>query len=75
VSDKERKGELDSLFKDICAVLVEKCVNPVTKRPYTMGVIERSLKDIHFSGECAHLTFFFLLSELFSGIVIRPDKK
>lgn len=28
VSDKERKVELDSLFRDVVSVLVEKCINP-----------------------------------------------
>lgn len=49
VSDKERKVELETLFKDVATVLVEKCVNPQTRRPYTMGVIERALKDVHFA--------------------------
>ena len=29
-------------------MIVEKCVNPNTSRPYTIGLIERALKDIHF---------------------------
>eukprot|EP00889_Picochlorum_renovo_P005170 jgi/Picre1/32200/NNA_007546.t1 len=49
VSDKERKVELDTLFRDVAAILSEKCVNPKSKKPYTIGVLERALKDIHFS--------------------------
>lgn len=49
ISDKERKVELDTLFRDVAAILSEKCVNPKSKKPYTIGVLERALKDIHFS--------------------------
>lgn len=49
VSDKERKVELDTLFRDVAGILSEKCVNPKSKKPYTIGVLERALKDIHFS--------------------------
>jgi ribosome maturation protein SDO1 len=49
VSDKERKVELDTLFGDVASVLSEKCVNPETKRPYTISMIERALRDVHFS--------------------------
>ena len=27
----------------------DKCVNPATKRPYTVTLIEQSMKDAHFS--------------------------
>lgn len=49
VSDKERKQEFESLFKDVAGVLVEKCVNPATSRPYTLSMLERALRDIHFN--------------------------
>ncbi|KXZ48751.1 hypothetical protein GPECTOR_25g335 [Gonium pectorale] len=49
VSDKERKLEFEHLFKDVAGVLVEKCVNPATNRPYTMSMLERALRDIHFN--------------------------
>lgn len=49
MSDKERDLEIDSLFKDVASVLAEKCVNPDTKRPYTISMLERALRDIHFS--------------------------
>ena len=49
VSDKERKLHYDSLFKDIAGVLVAKCVNADTNRPYTISMLERSLHDIHFA--------------------------
>ncbi|GLC46131.1 hypothetical protein PLESTB_001193300 [Pleodorina starrii] len=49
VSDKERKLEYEHLFKDVAGVLVEKCVNPATHRPYTLSMLERALRDIHFN--------------------------
>ncbi|XP_076002702.1 ribosome maturation protein SBDS isoform X2 [Genypterus blacodes] len=49
VSDKERQSQLESMFRDIATVVAEKCVNPETKRPYTVNLIERGMKDIHYS--------------------------
>lgn len=49
VSEKERKNVFDVIFRDAVTVLVEKCVNPNTNRPYPPGMIERALKEIHFS--------------------------
>lgn len=49
VSEKERKLQYDTLFKDIASVLVSKCVNSETNRPYTISMLERSLRDIHFA--------------------------
>uniref|UniRef100_A0A069DQU4 Ribosome maturation protein SBDS n=1 Tax=Panstrongylus megistus TaxID=65343 RepID=A0A069DQU4_9HEMI len=49
VSDKERQSQLDSLFKDIATNVAEKCVNPETKRPYPVSMIEKAMRDIHFS--------------------------
>ncbi|KAM6402894.1 LOW QUALITY PROTEIN: ribosome maturation protein SBDS-like [Rhynochetos jubatus] len=49
VSDKERHGQLEQMFRDIATVVAEKCVNPETKRPSTVILLERALKDIHYS--------------------------
>ena len=49
MSEKERKLQYDTLFKDIASVLVSKCVNSETNRPYTISMLERSLRDIHFA--------------------------
>ncbi|XP_049867571.1 ribosome maturation protein SBDS [Pectinophora gossypiella] len=49
VSDKERHSQIDSLFKDIATTVAEKCVNPETKRPYPVSIIEKAMKDIHYS--------------------------
>lgn len=49
VSDKERQSQLDSTFRDIATIVADKCVNPESKRPYPVGVVERAMKDIHYS--------------------------
>lgn len=49
VSDKERHSQLDSLFKDIATNVADKCVNPDTKRPYPVSIIEKAMKDAHYS--------------------------
>jgi len=41
VSDKERKLEYENLFKDVASILVDKCINPETQKPYTMSMLER----------------------------------
>ncbi|XP_063502496.1 ribosome maturation protein SBDS isoform X1 [Symphalangus syndactylus] len=49
VSDKERHTQLEQMFRDIATIVADKCVNPETKRPYTVILIERAMKDIHYS--------------------------
>lgn len=49
VSDKERHSQIDSLFKDIATTVADKCVNPETKRPYPVSIIDKAMKDIHYS--------------------------
>ncbi|XP_010900947.1 ribosome maturation protein SBDS [Esox lucius] len=49
VSDKERQSQLETSYRDIATIVAEKCVNPETKRPYTVNLIERAMKDIHYS--------------------------
>ena len=38
-----------SCSQDVVQVLVDKCVNPHTGRPYTSGVLDRALRATHFS--------------------------
>jgi len=49
VSEKERQIQLESLFRDVATIVAEKCVNPETKRPLTVGLVERAMKDIHYN--------------------------
>eukprot|EP01024_Parvocaulis_polyphysoides_P031959 TRINITY_DN28760_c0_g4_i1.p1 TRINITY_DN28760_c0_g4~~TRINITY_DN28760_c0_g4_i1.p1 ORF type:complete len:413 (-),score=63.97 TRINITY_DN28760_c0_g4_i1:301-1464(-) len=48
VSDKERKQEMDVIFKDVAKVLSNMCIDTNTNRPYTHNTLERALHDIHF---------------------------
>lgn len=56
VSDKERQTQLETMFRDIATIVAEKCVNPETKRPYTVSLIERAMKDIHYSVKASKST-------------------
>ncbi|MCL4132252.1 UNVERIFIED_CONTAM: hypothetical protein GTU68_040503 [Idotea baltica] len=49
VSDKERHNNLESSFKEIATIVSDKCINPETKTPYTVTMIEKAMKDVHFS--------------------------
>ncbi|KAG9510732.1 Ribosome maturation protein SBDS, partial [Fragariocoptes setiger] len=49
VSEKERQAQLEASFKDVATIVSEKCVNPETKRPHPVSIIEKAMKQIHFS--------------------------
>ncbi|ETV81536.1 SBDS family rRNA metabolism protein, variant [Aphanomyces astaci] len=49
VSDGERAAFNQSLFQEIATIVAEKCVNPESNRPYPFSVIERAMKEIHYS--------------------------
>ncbi len=49
MSERERQSQLESMYRDIATIVADKTVNPDTKRPYTVGVIERAMKDSHFA--------------------------
>ena len=49
ISPKERQLVFDSLYKDISTIVVNKCINPDTKTPYTATQIEREMKDMNFT--------------------------
>jgi ribosome maturation protein SDO1 len=49
VSDKERHQQQDNLLKEIATTVADKCINPETKRPYTVTMIEQSIKQVHFN--------------------------
>ncbi|KAJ3190096.1 hypothetical protein HDU85_000387 [Gaertneriomyces sp. JEL0708] len=49
VGEKERNQQLENLAKDIATTVADKCVNPETKRPYTVTMIEKAMADLHFS--------------------------
>ena len=49
ISEKERSHQLEETYRDIATIIADKCVNPETKRPYTVTIIEKCLKQLHFS--------------------------
>lgn len=49
MSEKERQNQQEETFKEIATTVADKCVNPDTKRPYPVTIIEKSMKQIHFS--------------------------
>ncbi|SAM85686.1 probable Shwachman-Bodian-Diamond syndrome protein [Ustilago bromivora] len=49
VGDKERRHELENTWKDIATQVAAMCVEPVSRRPYTVGMIEKAMHDVHYS--------------------------
>ncbi|KAJ3168995.1 hypothetical protein HDU88_001322 [Geranomyces variabilis] len=49
VGEKERSQQLGNLSRDIATTVAEKCINPDTKRPYTVTMIEKAMADLHYS--------------------------
>jgi len=49
VSDRERSVEMGALFRDVAAAVASRCVNTSTRRPFTVSMVERALKDAGFS--------------------------
>eukprot|EP00027_Filamoeba_sp_ATCC50430_P016652 CAMPEP_0168564674 /NCGR_PEP_ID=MMETSP0413-20121227/13380_1 /TAXON_ID=136452 /ORGANISM="Filamoeba nolandi, Strain NC-AS-23-1" /LENGTH=233 /DNA_ID=CAMNT_0008596379 /DNA_START=38 /DNA_END=736 /DNA_ORIENTATION=- len=49
VGSKEREHMQDKTFRDIATIVAEKCVDPETKRPLTVSMVERAMKDIHYN--------------------------
>ena len=49
MTEKERHSQLESSVRDIATIVADKCINPETKRPYTVTMIERAMKELHFS--------------------------
>jgi len=49
ISEKERQSQQESIQKEIFNIIAGLCVNPETKRPYPVSIIEKGLKDVHFS--------------------------
>lgn len=49
ISEKERQNQLESSLKDVATIVSEKCINSETKRPFPVSIIEKAMKQIHFS--------------------------
>jgi len=53
VSGKEREAQLSSQFRDIATIVMEKTINPETRRPYTL--CRRPQPHFQGAGTCAYL--------------------
>jgi ribosome maturation protein SDO1 len=49
VGDKEREHDLSALRKELATLVAEKCVDPSTQRPYSLGIIEKAMAEAGFS--------------------------
>ncbi|PKI85236.1 hypothetical protein MVES_000795 [Malassezia vespertilionis] len=49
VGDKERSHELTNLWREIATQVAQICVEPSSQKPYTFGMIEKAMKDVHYS--------------------------
>lgn len=50
VSERERQYQAGNLFNEIAAIVSQTCVDPATKRPFSVGIIERAMKDtLHYA--------------------------
>lgn len=49
MSTLERTNHTQNLQKDILNIISEKTVNPNTKRPYPVSMLEKALQELHYS--------------------------
>ncbi|KAJ3194053.1 hypothetical protein HK101_003611 [Irineochytrium annulatum] len=49
VGEKERTAQIETIVRDVATTVADKCINPETKRPYTVTMIEKAMADLHFS--------------------------
>mmetsp|Transcript_1287 Transcript_1287/g.4616 ORF Transcript_1287/g.4616 Transcript_1287/m.4616 type:complete len:279 (-) Transcript_1287:23-859(-) len=49
VGSKERGHHAQQAARDIATIVAGKCVNSLTEKAVTVGMVERAMKDIHFS--------------------------
>lgn len=49
ITDKERQSHNEQMFKDIATTVANTCVNPELKRPYPVTMIEKAMKEVHYS--------------------------
>ncbi|KAL7493416.1 hypothetical protein ACHAWT_002430 [Skeletonema menzelii] len=48
VSDQERAAQLESTVREVASMVSEKCVHPISRRPYTMPQIRDGMKAAGF---------------------------
>lgn len=67
VSERERQYQAGNLFNEIASIISQTCVDPDTKRPFSITIIERSMREtLHYaaspnkSAKVRFLFFYFL---------------
>ena len=60
ISEQERVALLDSIFRDVASIVVEKSINPDTNRPYTISMIQNAMRQIHFSANTSKSSKYVL---------------
>lgn len=49
VGEKERSHALGNLWKEVAGLVADKVVDPGTKRPYSVSMIEKAMQEVHFN--------------------------
>ena len=49
VGDKERAHDQTNMWNQIATLVAEKSVDPATRRPYTVGIIDKAMTEAGFS--------------------------
>ncbi len=59
VSELERSAYLENTLREVAVMISEKCMNPLSHRPYTVETIRNAMKEAEVS-----LIWFFTTSEI-----------
>mmetsp|Transcript_23004 Transcript_23004/g.53760 ORF Transcript_23004/g.53760 Transcript_23004/m.53760 type:complete len:343 (-) Transcript_23004:16-1044(-) len=54
LSEREREVHLDQLFKEVVHIVAAKCVDPESKRPLTVGVVEKMMREARITPKMGH---------------------
>lgn len=49
ITDKERQSHNEQVYRDIATTIANTCINPDLKRPYPVTMIEKAMKEVHYS--------------------------
>lgn len=49
VGSEERGQQIQMMVREVATIVADKCVNPRTKTPYPVSMIEQALAELHFS--------------------------
>jgi ribosome maturation protein SDO1 len=49
VGEKERNHALGNLWKEVAGLVADKVVDPATKRPYSVSMVEKAMQEVHFN--------------------------